>query len=273
MVVEAIAGFWTGSLALLSDAAHMFSDAASLALALLAVRLAQRPADARRSYGHGRYEVLAAFVNGLTLVLLGVWIVIEAVQRLFAPVAVMGAPMLVVAVLGAVVNLAMYFYLHREGGNLNVQGAAAHVLSDLLGSVAAIAAAIVILTSGWTMADPLLSMLVALLTIRIGWKVTRSSAHVLLEGHPPDLDLPALERGLSAAVPALAEIHHVHAWAITPERPQLTFHARLVPGADGGAALVAIQRFLGEHYPRVHATVQVEPAGDDAGCGAGQGCA
>ncbi len=271
MVVEAVAGFWTGSLALLSDAAHMFSDAASLALALLAVRLAQRPADARRSYGHGRYEVLAAFVNGLTLMLLGVWIVVEGLQRLFEPVAVMGTPMLVVAVIGAIVNLAMFAYLHREGGNLNVQGAAAHVLSDLLGSAAAIIAALVILGTGWMMADPLLSMLVALLTGRMGWIVTRASAHVLLEGHPPDLDLPTLERGLSAAVPALEGIHHVHAWAITPERPQLTFHARLIPGADGGAALAEIQRFLSEHYPRVHATVQVEPAGEDA-CGPGHEC-
>ena len=184
MVLEVAAGFWSGSLALLADAGHMLTDSAALGLALFAVVVSRRPPDARRTYGYGRMRVLAAFINGLALLVIAAWIVIEAVRRLDSPVEILAGPMLAVAFAGFVVNVIVYLTL-RGGTDLNTRGAMAHVLGDLLGSVAAIAAAAIILATGWTRADPLLSIVVAALIVRTGWHVTRESGHALLEGSPP----------------------------------------------------------------------------------------
>ena len=190
------------------------------------------------------------------------WIAIEAVRRLFAPVEVLGGPMLAIAVLGLLVNLAALWILRSGGrGNLNLEGAAVHVLGDLLGSGAAIAAAAVILWTGWMPIDPLLSILVALLVLRSAWFIVRRSAHILLEGAPDWLDVAALRRDLAAAVPEVDDIHHVHAWMLTDERPLMTLHAAVRPGSDSHAALVAIQGFLEQRYGVGHATIQIEPQG------------
>jgi len=268
MVVEVIGGWISGSLALIADAVHMLTDAASLALALVALRIAKRPADALFSYGQVRYEVLAAFVNGLALLLLSGWIVFESIQRLLAPAPVIGSTMLLIAVLGFVANLVSFLVLRDGEDTLNLRGAMLHVLGDLLGSAAAIAAALVILATGWTPIDPILSAFVAVLILKGGWRVTRESAHILLEGAPRDLDTGALAHDLAASVPGVTGIHHLHAWSLTDKRPVMTLHAVLDEGTDRDTALGAIQQRLKAQFGDVHATVQIE----QVAC-AGDGCA
>jgi cobalt-zinc-cadmium efflux system protein len=261
MLVEVIGGVLSGSLALIADAGHMVTDAAALGLALAAFRFGQRPHDLQRSYGYHRFQVLAAFVNGLALLAVVAWIAFEAVMRLLDPVPVLGGPMLAVALAGLGVNLAAFLVLRGSAGNLNVRGAAVHVLGDLLGSLAAIAAASVILGTGWTPIDPLLSVLVAALVLRSAIDLTRRSAHILLEGAPDWLDLNALRAELHAAVPEVADVHHVHVWMLTEERPLMTLHAQLRAGADQAAVLGALIRHLEESYGVGHVTVQIEPPG------------
>jgi cobalt-zinc-cadmium efflux system protein len=260
MVVEVAGGIFTGSLALLADSGHMLTDTAALALAWMAFRIGRRSPDSRRSYGYHRFQVLAAFVNGVTLIAIVGWILIEAVRRLVAPIEILGGMMLVVAAIGLVVNVVAFFILHggaRE--NLNIQGAALHVLGDLLGSVAAIVAAGVILRSGWTPIDPLLSLFVAVLIGRSAWGLVRKSAHILLEGTPDWLDVAALRTELTEAVPDVEDIHHVHAWSLTVERPLVTLHAKVRNGADYAKTLDAIAGFLDKSYGISHSTIQLEP--------------
>lgn len=262
MLAEVIGGIVAGSLALIADAGHMLTDTAALALAWAAFRVGHWPQDARRTYGYHRFQVLAAFVNGLTLVAIVGWIAIEAVRRLFAPIEVLGGLMLTIAVIGLLVNLAGFEILRRgDRENLNIRGAALHVLGDLLGSVAAIVAAIVIVLTGWTPIDPLLSLLVACLILRSAWGLVRKSAHILLEGAPDWLDVAELRDAATAALPAIRDIHHVHAWMLTTERPLITLHAEVAPGADHQQALTAIRAVLESHFGIAHATIQVETAG------------
>jgi cobalt-zinc-cadmium efflux system protein len=268
MVAEVVGGIAAGSLALLADAGHMLTDAASLTLAWAAFRIGRRPHDTRRSYGYHRFQVLAAFVNGVALIAVVGWIAIEALRRLLAPVAVEGGLLLVIASLGLLVNIAAFAILHGgDRENLNMRGAALHVLGDLLGSVAAIVAGGVIYTSGWTPIDPLLSVLVALLILRSAWLLVRKSAHILLEGTPDWLDVDELKSELVAAIPAVEDVHHVHAWMLTSERPLLTMHARIRDDADRDRTLRSIRRFLEHEHGIGHATIQLEPAGcADEGC-------
>ena len=259
MVAEVVGGLLSGSLALLADAGHMLTDTLALALAWLAFRLGRKPSDLRRSFGYHRLQVLAAFVNGLMLFLLCAWILVEAVHRIMEPQPVMGGAMLAVAVLGAVGNIVAFLILHRgDRHNLNVQGALLHVLSDLLGSVAAVGAAIVIMATGWTPIDPILSVLVSLLVLRAAWKVVRQSVHILVEGTPADIDVEELRRTLVEAVPEVTDIHHVHVWSLTAERPLLTMHALVPETADRDAVLRALVKTLQRRFGIGHATVQIE---------------
>lgn len=258
MFVEAAAGFWSGSLALIADAGHMLTDAVSLGLALAAIRISRRPADARRSYGYDRMQVLAAFTNGFTLIALSLWILGEALWRLFHPQPILAQPMLIVASIGLVVNLVAFAVLHGGGDNLNMRGAVAHVLGDLLGSVAAIVAALAILFCGWLFADPLLSALVSLLILRSAWPLTQQSAHVLLEGAPDGFDAAALEAELPRAIPELLNIHHVHVWMLCPEKPMLTLHACVREQADADAVTRQINTYLQKQHRIAHATIQIE---------------
>ncbi|HUD51340.1 cation diffusion facilitator family transporter [Parvibaculum sp.] len=258
MIVEAAGGILSGSLALIADAGHMLTDTGALALAWIAVRLAKRPADDERSYGWHRAEILAAFLNGVAMLALSAWIIFEAAMRLAEPSPVLGGPMLVVAIGGLAVNILSFFMLHGAGDSLNLKGAALHVLGDLLGSVAAIAAAIVILFTGFMPIDPMLSVLVALLILRSAWKVTRDSAHILMEGTPHGLDPDAIAADLVKTVAGVADVHHVHAWSLTPGQSLVTLHAHLVDGADAHAALSGIKARLGSHFGIGHATVQIE---------------
>jgi cobalt-zinc-cadmium efflux system protein len=270
MIAEVLGGVVAGSLALIADAGHMLTDAASLGLAWAAFRVGHWPRDARRTYGYHRFQVLAAFVNGLALVAVVGWIAIEAVRRLFDPVEILGGLMLAIAALGLLVNLAAFAVLRRgDRENLNVQGAVLHVAADLLGSVAAIVAALVILGTGWAPIDPLLSLLVAALILRSAWRLLRKSAHILLEGAPDWLDDAELRRAITTALPTIRDIHHVHAWMLTSERPLITLHAEVAPGADHQAVLASIQHVLRARFGIEHATIQIETAAcPDPGAGA-----
>ena len=259
MVVEVIGGLLSGSLALLADAGHMLTDTASLTLAWAAARAARRPADALRSYGYHRAQVLAALVNGVAFIAIVVWIAVEAVQRLLEPVPVLGGMMLTVAVLGLLVNLVAFYLLHGgDRGDLNVQGAMLHVLGDLLGSVAAIVAAGVILISGWTPIDPLLSVFVAALILRSAWVLVRKSAHILLEGTPEGIDLDVLRTALHDAVPEVRDVHHVHVWSLTPQRPLLTMHVEVSAEVDNTYVLAQVKDVLKRRFGIDHSTVQIE---------------
>jgi cobalt-zinc-cadmium efflux system protein len=267
-LVEAVGGYLANSIALLAEAAHMLADSASLLLAIFALRVARRPANTRRTYGHRRYQPLAAFVNGQALLLLTAWVVYEALLRLAHRPQVNGSLMLGIALAGGVANLAAFLAL-SGARSLNERGARAHVLSDLLGSAAASTAAIVILVSGWTAADPLLSLFVSALILRSAWAITRESADVLLEGVPTGFDVGRIEAELLGHVPGLAGVHHVHVWSMTGERPTVTLHANLLPGTRHGDAMVAIHARLRERLHCEHSTVQIEEEGacETPGCG------
>ncbi len=266
MVAEVVGGIVAGSLALLADAGHMLTDFATLALAWLGFRLTRRPADWRRTYGFDRFAVLVAFVNGITLFVLAAWIVVEAVQRLGSPVEVLGVPMLAIAVVGLGVNVIAFFVLRSgDKDNLNIRAAVLHVIGDLLGSVAAVIAAVVILTAGWTPIDPLLSMVVAAIILRSAWRVVGDAGHILLEGSPPDVDARALSDELKSALPFVLDVHHVHAWSISQERPMVTLHASIAASTDSAHAVREIKRLLVQHFRITHATVEIEydACGDD----------
>ena len=266
MVAEIAGGILAGSLALLADAGHMLTDFSSLTLAWIGFRLTRQPADWRRTYGFDRFAVLVAFVNGIALFAIAAWIVFEATQRLAAPVAVLGSPMLWIALLGLAVNVLVFFVL-RSGDrhNLNIRAALLHVIGDLLGSVAAVVAAIVILATGWTPIDPLLSMVVALIILRSAWYVVADSGHILLEGSPPGFDTRALGENIRAALPFVLDVHHVHAWSISQERPMVTLHASVANDTDSALAVREIKRMLAQHFRITHATVEIEygACGDD----------
>jgi cobalt-zinc-cadmium efflux system protein len=254
--IEAVGGLWANSIALLAEAAHMLADCGSLLLAVIAIRVGERPARADRTYGHRRYQPLAAYTNGLLLMALTVGVVVEAVHRLLAPPPVQGSVMLGVAIVGGLANFSALYVL--SGGNtLNERGARAHVLSDLLGSCAAILAAGIILLLHWLPADPLLSLVVSGLILRSGWQLTRDAAHVLLEGAPPGFDASEVERELKD-LPGVCGVHHVHAWSLTGEAPIVTLHADLVEGADRQVALALVLDRLRDSFGIEHATVQFE---------------
>ena len=259
MLVEAAGGLVAGSLALLADAGHMLADFAGLTLAWLAFRFSHWPADRRRTYGFERLQVLVAFGNGLVLFIIAGGIVIEAARRLLAPEPVLGGAMLAIAAIGLLVNVGIFLMLRgADRENLNVRGAFVHVLGDLFGSVGAIAAALVIMATGWTAADPMISVLVAVIILRSAWGVVRDSAHILLEGAPRDLSIGDIAADIQENVSDVENVHHVHAWSITQEKPMVTLHARICETADVDHAVLAIKQRLSTRFGVAHATVEVE---------------
>lgn len=259
-VVEVVGGLVTRSLALLADAGHMFTDSVALAVAVFAFAISARPPDSRRSFGYQRVQILAAFVNGITLLAIVLWIFVEALQRLFDPPEVLGGTMLYIAIAGLVVNVAAFAVLHGgDQSNLNMRGAALHVLSDLLGSVAAVIAAVVIIRTGWMPIDPILSIVVALLIFRSALFIVRRSAHILLEGAPESLDVAEMKRRIVESVPGIADVHHVHVWGLTQERLMLTMHVRLSEDeSDWSAKIRAIKGLVEREYGIGHSTIEIE---------------
>ena len=263
MIVEVIGGILSGSLALLADAGHMLTDTMALALAAVAFHVSRRPADSRLTYGYQRFQILAAFVNGLSLLLIVGWIVVEAVRRFFVPRDVLGETMLAVAVAGLLVNVIAFAVLHGgDRENLNIRGAALHVAGDLLGSVAAIVAAVIIIYTGWMTIDPLLSLAVAALILKSAWSLVRRSAHVLLEGAPEWLDVDEMQENIVAKVPGVRGIHHVHVWGLTPQDLMLTMHVNLDAGAPAPTQLIPqVKGVLAREYAIGHSTIEIEIGG------------
>jgi cobalt-zinc-cadmium efflux system protein len=260
MVVEVVGGILSGSLALLADAGHMLTDTMALALAAVAFHVSKRPADGRRTFGYQRFQIIAAFVNGLSLLVIVGWILFEAVRRFISPTEVMGMTMLVVAAAGLVVNVIAFAVLHGgDRDNLNIRGAALHVAGDLLGSVAAIVAAIIIIYTGWMAIDPILSIAVAFLILKSAWALVRQSGHVLLEGAPAWLDRAEMQDRIREAVPAVEEIHHVHVWGLTPQELMLTMHVRLRDAEDNPTNVVRqVKAVLRDGYGIGHSTIEAE---------------
>lgn len=259
MVVEVVGGLLSGSLALLADAGHMLTDSTALALSWLAFRVSTRPADDKRTFGYHRLQILAAFVNGLSLILIVGWILYEAARRLLEPVAILGVPMIAVAATGLAVNVVAFLVLHGDDRqNLNLRGAALHVLGDLLGSVAAIVAAVVILTTGWYPIDPLLSVLVAALIAHSAWDLVKRSANILLEGAPDWLDVDGMKHQIQEEVAEVDDIYHVHVWTLTAERQLLTMHVSLSERTDQARVLAEVKRILEERYGIDHSTIEVD---------------
>lgn len=258
LLVEAIGGWLSGSLALLADAGHMLVDALALLLAWGGAYVARRPADARRSFGYARMEVLAGYTNALTQFALAAWIVYEAALRFVDPVPIRSDLMLVVALVGLVVNMLVLRVIGAHAhDDLNAAGARLHVLGDLLGSLAAVVAALLIRYFGWLAADPALSVVVALLILISAWNLLRRSAHILLEGTPDDMQVADVA-GTIERETGIGGIHHVHVWQLAGGRRIATLHAQVPAQADAHTALTAVQRVLRERFGIAHATVQIE---------------
>ena len=267
MVAEVIAGVLSGSLALIADAGHMLTDAAALLLAWGAFRFGRRASDGKRTFGYMRLEVVAGLINSVTLFALVAWIVYEAIQRFMTPHEVLAGPMFVVAVLGLVINVVVFLVLSRgDRSHVNIRGAMVHVLGDLLGSVAAIAAAIVIWLTGWMPIDPLLSVLVSLLILRSAWALFRNSLHILMEGTPGNVVIEDLSKALVTKVPGLAAVRHVHVWSITSGKPVATLEIVLAPGADAGAVTHGVKAALSADHGITHATVEIVWDADAPSC-------
>ena len=260
MIVEVIGGILSGSLALLADAGHMLTDTMALGLAAVAFHVSKRPADSRLTYGYQRFQILAAFVNGLSLLFIVCWIIYEAIRRFFVPRDIMGETMLIVAGIGLVVNIVAFAVLHSgDRDNLNIRGAALHVAGDLLGSIAAIAAAVVIINTGWVTIDPILSLAVAALILKSAWVLVQRSAHVLLEGAPEWLDVDEMQARIVTAVDGVKGIHHVHVWGLTPQELMLTMHVSLDDAARDPTSLIPqVKAVVKREYGIGHSTIEIE---------------
>lgn len=259
MIAEVIGGLLSGSLALIADAGHMLTDSVALALAWAGFRFGRRPSDRKRTFGYMRLEVLAGFINAVSLIALVAWIAWEAVGRFLDPHPILAGPMLAVAAIGLLVNIIVFIVLRQgDTGHVNIQGAMLHVLGDLLGSVAAIIAAIAIYLTGWTPIDPILSVLLSLLILRSAWGLLKNSLQILIEGAPAGIDVAGMPQALTDAVPGVAGVDHVHVWSITSGRPAATMEVKLTPGADPRETLKAVKTALNDAYGIGHSTIEID---------------
>ncbi|MEO7936057.1 MAG: cation diffusion facilitator family transporter [Dokdonella sp.] len=259
LVVEAFGGWISGSLALLADAGHMLVDAAALLFAWLGAWFARRPADSLRSFGYARLEVLVGYTNALTQILLVVWIAYEAITRFLHPAPILSGLMFFVAVAGLLVNVIVLRVLGgHDHDDLNTAAARLHVIGDLLGSIGAVAAALLVRYFDWLWADPLISVFVSVLILNSAWRLLRRSAHILLEGVPEGLDIEDVREQILSKINGVHDIHHVHLWQLGGGQRMATLHARLDPEQAAEQAVVAIQMLLKDQFSVVHATVQID---------------
>ncbi|MEV5820904.1 cation diffusion facilitator family transporter [Micromonospora harpali] len=268
MIVEAVTALGTGSLALLSDAGHMFTDVLGIGMALAAITATRRAtADPQRTFGLYRLEVLAALGNALLLSGVAVYVLVEAVRRFGDPPEVTTGPMLVVAVLGLLANVAA-FALLRSGAkeSINLRGAYLEVLGDLLGSVGVIGAAVLIMATGWWWADPAVAVAIGVFILPRTWRLGRAAVRILVQAAPEHLQVTAVHDRL-AAVPGVVEVHDLHVWTLTSGMEVASAHLTMAPGAEVGAVLTAARTALHEDFHIEHATLQVEPGAARDGCG------
>lgn len=258
MAVEVVIGVLVRSLALLSDAAHMLTDAVSIVLALVAINLARRPARGTYTYGFKRAEILSAQANGLTLLLLAAWLIYEAVKRLLEPAEVIGWPVVATALAGIAVNILAAMAIGRANRtSLNVQGAYQHILNDLYGFIATAVAGAVIIVTGFHRADAIASLVVVALMVRAGFSLLRDSARIFLEAAPAGIDPDVLADRLLAQ-PSIVEVHDLHVWVITSHQPAMSAHVLVEPSADCHAARVMLERLLADEFQLTHTTLQVD---------------
>lgn len=258
MAVEVIGGLLTGSLALLADAAHMLTDAGGLALALFAIRFAERPATPQKTYGYLRIEILSALANAVVLLLLTVYILYEAYRRFVDPPEIIGGPMLAVAVVGLVVNLiSMRLLAGGSSESLNVKGAYFEVLADMLGSLGVIVAALIVMLTGWQLADPLIGAGIGLFIVPRTWQLLKQVTHILLEGTPPEVDVGLLERRL-LDISGVNAVHDLHVWTITSGLDAMSCHVVVTDRADAGSVVNVARRLLAEEFGIDHTTIQLE---------------
>jgi cobalt-zinc-cadmium efflux system protein len=262
MLAEAIGGFLTNSLALLSDAGHMLADVAALVLALLALWFAARPVTTRKTYGYYRMEILAALANGSALVVISLLIAYEAFHRIKAPEAVKGFEVTLIAIGGLAVNAVSAIVLHSASrDNLNIRGAFLHVIGDALGSVGAIVAGVLIWKWGWVIADPLISIAMCLLIMYSSWQLIRESVNILLEGTPTHIDIRAVVEAMHA-VAGVSDVHDLHVWTISSGKHALSAHVTIEPNVAHRAALEALQNQLRSEFNIGHVTIQIESSDD-----------
>jgi len=258
MVAEVIGGLWTGSLALLADAAHMLTDAGGLALALIAIRFAERPRTPQNTYGYVRMEVLAALTNAVVLLLLTVYILYEAYKRFLDPPEIIGGPMLVVAIIGLGVNLiSMKMLSAGSTESLNIKGAYFEVLADMLGSLGVIVAAVVVLLTGWKMVDPLIGAGIGLLIVPRTWGLLKQAIHILMEGTPSEIDMALLERRL-LEIPGVTGVRDLHVWTITSGADAMSGHLVVSNMATAREVLVTAREAMQTDFSLTHVTIQIE---------------
>jgi cobalt-zinc-cadmium efflux system protein len=255
--IEAFAGFWANSLALISDAGHMVTDAAALGLALLAQIIAKRPPSIKHSFGYGRAESLAAFINGLAMLALVIWIAAEALTRFNTPHEVQGQTVTVVAMIGLCINLVVAWVLSKDQKSVNTKAALVHVMGDLLGSVAALIAGVVIQSTGWMLIDPLLSIFVCFLVLRSTIEVLKESYHFLMEGVPHHIDYVQVGRDLQA-IDGVLSVHDLHVWEMSPGHPALIGHVEIRDLQDWPITMEKINAMLREKHEIDHVTLQPE---------------
>lgn len=265
MLAEVIGGLWSNSLALLADAGHMFSDAGALTIALIAMRIAQRPASATHTFGYRRAEVLAALANGAALVGIASVIGYQAVHRLGSPPHVEGPTMLGIAAGGLAVNLAGLYILHGDkSDSLNVRGAWLHVMADALGSMGAIVSGVLVTVLDWRWADPAASLLIASLVVYSAWLLIRQTTSVLMQSVPDGIDLAAVERSM-LSVEGVTGAHDLHIWALAPGRPVMSAHLTVTADADRARVMSDVHERLRDHFDLHHSTIQIDcPAPCDA---------
>lgn len=263
MIAEAVGGWLTNSLALIADAGHMLTDVAALALTLAAVWFASRPATPQKTYGYYRLEILAAFVNGVALVLISVWVIYEAYERWYDPPEILGLQLMLIAIGGLIVNLAAAYLLHGDHEeDLNMRGAWLHVIGDALGSVAAIGAGILIVAFGWVWADAVTSVLISLIIIFGAWRLIRESVNVLLEGTPSHINIKAIEKAIRE-YENVENVHDLHVWTITSGMEALSVHIVHDEKVEATGLLRKIRKDLHDRFGIDHLTIQMETPEDE----------
>ena len=263
LIAETIGGIMSNSLALLSDAGHVLTDLVALILSCVAYRLTTKKADSQRSYGYHRFQVMAAFVNGVSLFVIAVLIVFESIKRFLNPVAVHWKLMLIVSLCGFVANVVVFVIMYRKHEhNVNIRSAVLHVIGDLLGSVAAIASSVIIMLSGWQIVDPLLSMLVCGIMFTGAFSVVKNSSNILLEGKPYNIDIEEIKKYLLSEIPSIANVHHIHLWSLTDDYPIMTMHVGIssdtLSVANAMSVIKTIKELLREKFEIEHITVEIE---------------
>lgn len=256
-IIELIGGIWGNSLALIGDAGHMVTDSASLLFALIANKLAQKGADSDHSFGHGRIEVLAAFINGIIMLGVVIWIFSEAISRILEPQPVSGLSVMTIASIGLVINILVAWSLSRDQKNMNTRAALLHVLGDLLGSIAAIIAGIIIFFGGPSIADPILSMLVCCLLLHATWELLRDSTRVLLDGVPEGVNYFSVGRAIEA-IPGVERVHDLHVWTMSPGHGAIQCHVHIESPECWPKILDVLRKQLHDEFHIDHVTVQPE---------------